>query len=149
MIKTAASCRCNALASCIANMHAALVWSHHGAVSAGLWYPHHLLQVFQGNLDGNTTVKQILFQGIVTQFVRVVAKNCKGLCCLRLELYGASGMWNKTVHPEIKTLRKVYIHVIRKCVWVDSPGKCGDYLDLWGPRGQLAWQRSSKHESHN
>ena len=52
-----------------------------------------LLQDFQGNSDRNTVNKQILFEGLVTTFVRVLPKAWHVLPCLRIELYGASGKW--------------------------------------------------------
>ena len=49
------------------------------------------LQDFQGNSDRNTVIRQILFEGLVTRYVRVIPKDWRGLSCLRVELYGATG----------------------------------------------------------
>ena len=50
------------------------------------------MQDFQSNSDRNTVITQILFEGLVTRYVRVIPKDWRGLSCLRVELYGTSGM---------------------------------------------------------
>ena len=57
-------------------------------------------QDFQGNADRNSVITQILFEGLVTRYVRVIPKNWRGLSCLRVELYGASGTCHQTHYSE-------------------------------------------------
>ena len=45
-------------------------------------------------------ITQILFEGLVTRYVRVIPKDWRGLSCLRVELYGASGTCHQTHYSE-------------------------------------------------
>ncbi len=46
------------------------------------------LQIFNGNFDRNTPVKQRLCTGIVATRLRIIAQDHHGNCCMRVEIYG-------------------------------------------------------------
>ena len=68
------------------------------------------MQDFQSNSDRNTVITQILFEGLVTRYVRVIPKNWRGLSCLRVELYGTSGMC-RTRHITTNALAESFLTV--------------------------------------
>ncbi|KAL9987750.1 hypothetical protein ACROYT_G002106 [Oculina patagonica] len=47
-----------------------------------------VVKIFDGNFDGNNTVRQSLCNGIVTTRLRIIAQDHHGNCCMRVELYG-------------------------------------------------------------
>lgn len=46
------------------------------------------LQIFNGNSDRNTTIKNILCNGIIARSLRITVRDCHGNCCMRVEPYG-------------------------------------------------------------
>ena len=47
-----------------------------------------LFQIFSGNYNQNSTVKHILYAGIVARYVRFVVGTKHGEACLRVEVFG-------------------------------------------------------------
>ena len=45
-------------------------------------------QIFNGNFDRNTTVKQILCDGFLAQRLRIIVQDKYGGGCMRAEIYG-------------------------------------------------------------
>ena len=41
-------------------------------------------------------ITQVLFEGLVTRYVRVIPQDWRGLSCVRIELYGTSGTYDQT-----------------------------------------------------